>query len=396
MQDFEKALLSVATDAPYNAAMLVRDIGEFELIALLESRIRERNRVQIEKLRALGVEVELEIGDDAAAWRQTSACIVSTTDTMVEGVHFRTDTTPWDELGWKAMTSNSSDVASMGCSPTLALVTLGLRGDIPVGGLGQMYDGMMEACEYAGGAIIGGDVVRSDTFFVTVALEGVCDTGSHVLSRSAARVGDLIGVTGRLGSSAGGLSLLLDAEAGCGVSEEAREHLVEAHNRPMPRVAEGKALREIGVRCAMDVSDGLTADLGKLCAASSVSAVVEVDRLPADDHLKSAFPDRWSEFALGGGEDYEIVFTAGADVMEAVSERLGEGIRVIGRIEEESGMEGNHPHPNLPPSRGKGLSLPPSRERRLSQPSVVKIVDSDGNEIAVGSGGWDHFAGQHG
>ena len=389
MKDFAKALLSAARTRPYNAAMLVRDIGEFELIALLESRIRERNRVQIGKLRTLGMEVELGIGDDAAAWRQTAARIVSTTDTMVEGVHFKTDTTPWGELGWKAMASNSSDVASMGCSPTLALVTLGLRGDVPVEGLLEMYDGMMEEREYAGGAIIGGDVVRSDTFFVTVALEGVCETGSHVLSRSAARVDDLIGVTGRLGSSAGGLALLLDMDTGRGVSDESRVHLIEAHNRPLARVEEGRMLRELGVRCAMDVSDGLTADLGKLCDASGVSAVVEADRLPADSHLKDAFPDRWREFALGGGEDYEIVFTADAEVMEAVSERLGEGVSIIGRIEKGNGVEGGgagHPYPNLPPSRGKGLL----------KPSPVKVVDSNGSEIVVGSGGWDHFAGQHG
>ena len=388
--------LSVDTYAPYNAAMLVRDIGEFELIALLESRIRERNSVQIKKLRALGLEVELGIGDDAAAWRQTSARIVSTTDTMVEGVHFRTDTTPWGELGWKAMASNSSDIASMGCSPTLALVTLGLRGDIPVSGLEQMYDGMMEERQYAGGAIIGGDIVRSDTFFVTVALEGVCEAGSHVLSRSSARVGDLIGVTGHLGCSAGGLALLLDADAGRGVSDEPRAHLILAHNRPRARVAEGGMLRELGVRCAMDVSDGLTADLGKLCTASGVSAVVEADRLPADSYLKGAFPDRWREFALGGGEDYEIVFTADVDVMEVVSERLGDVISIIGRIEEESGMEGSHPHPNPLPSRERGLSLPPPRERGLSRPSPVRILDSDGNDIEIGPGGWDHFAGQHG
>ncbi len=369
--------------APYNADMLVRDIGEFELIALLEERIRGRNRAQIGKLRALGVEVELGIGDDAAAWRQGAARVVSTTDTMVEGVHFRVGATPWRELGWKAMASNLSDVASMGCSPTLALVTLGLRGDIPVSGLVEMYDGMMEACEYAGGAIMGGDVVRSDTFFVTVALEGVCGVESAVMSRSAARAGDLIGVTGRLGSSAGGLALLLDAEAGRGVSEEARAHLVEAHNRPMARVAEGVTLREVGVRCAMDVSDGLTADLGKLCAASGVSAVVEADRLPVDGYLREAFPDRWREFALSGGEDYEIVFTADADVMEAAAERLGEGMRVIGRIEEG---EGGHPHTNLPPSRGKGS---PRAFR-------VRVLDSEGNEIETGSGGWDHFGGRDG
>ena len=394
--------MSAALTRPYNAAMLVRDIGEFELIALLESRIRERNGVQIEKLRALGVEVELGIGDDAAAWRQTSARIVSTTDTMVERVHFKTDMTPWGELGWKAMASNSSDVASMGCSPTLALVTLGLRGDIPVSSLEEMYDGMMEEREYAGGAIIGGDVVRSDTFFVTVALEGVCEAGSHVLSRSAARVGDLIGVTGHLGCSAGGLALLLDPDVGGEVSTESKAHLTRAHNRPLPRVAEGRMLGELGVRCAMDVSDGLTADLGKLCAASEVSAVVEVERLPADSYLKDAFPDRWREFALGGGEDYEIVFTAEADVMEAVSKRLGKGIRVIGRIEKGEGMDGGedgHPYPNLPPSRGKGLlhtPVSPSGERGSSQSAPVRILDADGNDVEIGSGGWDHFSGKHG
>ena len=391
--------MSGVTRAAYNAVMLVRDIGEFELIALLEARIRERNGARIEKLRGVGVEVELGIGDDAAAWRQGAARVVSTTDTMVEGVHFNTDTTPWGELGWKAIASNLSDIASMGCSPTLALVTLGLRGDIPVSSLEKMYDGMMEACEYGGGAIIGGDVVRSDTFFVTVALEGVCGVDTPVMSRRAARVGDLIGVTGRLGRSAGGLALLLDAEAGRGVSDESRAYLIRAHNRPTPRVAEGKALREIGIRCAMDVSDGLTADLGKLCAASGVSAVVEVEKLPVDDHLKRTFPDRWREFALGGGEDYEIVFTADAGIMAKAAERLGEGIRVIGRIEEEGAVGTGHPHPNLPPSRGKGLSHTPEvppRERGFSQSVPVRVLDSEGNEIETGQGGWDHFAGQNG
>ena len=227
-----------------------------------------------------------------------------------------------------------------------------------------MYDGMMDACEYAGGAIIGGDVVRSDTFFVTVALEGVCRPESHVLSRDAARVGDLIGVTGHLGCSAGGLALLMDPGRGRGVSSESRSHLIGAHNRPIPRVAEGRALRDLGVRCAMDVSDGLTADLGKLCAASGVSAVVEVERLPADDYLKNAFPDRWLEFALEGGEDYEIIFTAEAEIMEKAAELPGTRVSVIGRIEEGDGP--------------------------------VRILDANDEVIEVKSGGWDHFAARNG
>ncbi len=353
--------MSAKAIPPYNAPMLVKDIGEFELIALLESRIRERNRVRIGELRNLGLDVELEIGDDAAAWRQSASRVVSTTDTMVEDVHFRRDATPWGDLGWKAMASNLSDIASMGCWPTLALVTLGLGGDIPARGLEEMYDGMMEACEYAGGAIIGGDIVRSSVFFVTVALQGVCDAEGHVMSRAAARAGDLVGVTGRLGRSAGGLALLLYPSAGRGVSFESRKRLIEAHNRPTPRVAEGNALRKLGARCAMDVSDGLIADLGKLCAASGVSATLEVERLPVDQRLKSAFPDRWLDFALGGGEDYELVFTANKDTMESALTQLGERVRVIGEIE-----------------RGDGR---------------VRALDSDGNDVTAKSSGWDHFAG---
>ena len=356
--------LSGTVRAPYNTPMLVRDIGEFELIALLESQIRERNRVQIKRLLPLGVDVELEIGDDAAAWVQRRTRVVSTTDTMVEGVHFETDATPWSDLGWKAMASNLSDIASMGCSPTLALVTLGLRGDIPVQGLRQMYDGMMEACETTGGAIIGGDVVRSETFFVTVAFDGVCRPDAHVMSRAAARAGDLIGVTGHLGCSAGGLALLMNTGAGGDASDGARAHLIGAHNRPQPRVAEGRELRDLGVRCAMDVSDGLTADLGKLCVASGVSATVDADSLPADEYLKETFPGRWLDFALGGGEDYELVFAASPDRMKAAIERLGDRISVIGRIEDGDGS--------------------------------VSILNASGQAIQVKSGGWDHFAARNG
>ena len=89
----------------YNAPMLVRELGEFELIRLLECSTRERNRARIESLRELGIEMELGIGDDAAAWTCRASTVVSTTDTMVEGVHFRTETTGWNDLGWKAMVS---------------------------------------------------------------------------------------------------------------------------------------------------------------------------------------------------------------------------------------------------------------------------------------------------
>ena len=198
--------------------MLVQDVGEFELIDLLESSIRRRNSVRIDALRERGIDLKLGIGDDAAAWTGSAMTVVSTTDTMVDGVHFTTDTTGWRDLGWKAMASNLSDVAAMGCAPTLALVTLGLRGDIHVDGLKAMYSGMMDACEAGGCAIAGGDIVRSDTLFVTVALQGVAGPNEVPLTRSSASEGDALAVTGYLGSSAGGLRLLLDPEEAPSIS----------------------------------------------------------------------------------------------------------------------------------------------------------------------------------
>ena len=343
--------------------MLVRDLGEFELIAALDGAVRERNGALFERLRARGVSVRAGIGDDAAIWEYPAATVVSTTDTMVEGTHFDTRTTGWDDLGWKAMASNLSDVASMGCEPTFALVRLGLRGDIPVDGLQAMYAGMMDACERFGGALVGGDVVRSDAFFVTVALEGIAESGAEVMSRSAARTGDLVAVTGDVGASAGGLRILLDPDAAAsGADAAARRRLVNRHNRPTPRVSEGLALREAGVRCAMDVSDGLTADLAKLCAASGAAAVVRADAVPVDPSLRAAFPDEWLDMALGGGEDYELLICADERTMNAARERLGDGLTVIGEIE----------------------------PRRAGE-ARVRVVGADGAAITVASGGWEHF-----
>ena len=343
--------------------MLVRDLGEFDLIAALDGAVRERNGALFERLRARGVSVRAGIGDDAAAWEYPAATVVSTTDTMVEGTHFDTRTTGWGDLGWKAMASNLSDVASMGCEPTFALVTLGLRGDIPVDGLRAMYAGMMDACERFGGALVGGDVVRSDAFFVTVALEGIAESGAEVMSRSAARTGDLVAVTGDVGASAGGLRILLDPDAAAnGADAAARRRLVNRHNRPTPRVSEGLALREAGVRCAMDVSDGLTADLAKLCAASGAAAVVRADAVPVDPSLRAAFPDEWLDMALGGGEDYELLICADERTMNAAREMLGDGLTVVGEIE---------------PYRAGGAR--------------VRVVGADGAPIEVASGGWEHF-----
>jgi thiamine-monophosphate kinase len=338
-------------------AMQVKDTGEFHIIEKLAGAIAGDNAACIARLDETGFRLRLGIGDDAAAWDAPAGVRVLTTDTMVEGVHFNLGQINWRDLGWKALASNLSDVAAMGCTPLYSLITLGLRGDLPVDGLEEMYRGMAEVNRTCGGAVVGGDIVRSPVFFVTVALEGTTTTaGGPLLTRSAAVVGDRVAVTGSLGCSAGGLRMLTE---GLELAGEPENHLRMVHNRPMPRVAEGLALVGSGVAAAIDISDGLVDDLGKLCRSSGVGALIRADRVPADNHLKLAFPDEWLGLALGGGEEYELLFAAPEEIMDWAIARLETPVTVIGEI--------------------------------VTGPATVRVVDRNGIEIPVDSGGWDHF-----
>ena len=344
--------------------MLVRDIGEVGLIDTLARSIRDRNAAFAERFGGCGFGLRLSIGDDAAAWDSPSGLRVMTTDTMVEGVHFDLGQIRWRDLGWKALAVNLSDIASMGCAPLYSVVTLGLRGDLPVDGLLEMYQGLLDACERCGGAVVGGDIVKSPVFFVTVALEGTAAAGKDddpsnpkILTRHSARPGDQIGVTGNLGCSAGGLKVLTSTDLP--KEGDVFHHLRDAHHRPMPRVSQGMELARHGVLAAMDISDGLVEDLSKMCKASEVGAVIRGDSVPADDILRDAFPEHWLELALGGGEDYELLFTAPSELMSRVASALDVEVSVIGEV-----VEG---------------------------PPGVRVLDRHGNDVSIERGGWDHF-----
>ena len=340
--------------------MLVSDLGEFGLIEL----IRQWTQPPIPGAGAGGENPAYRIavgnGDDAAAAEllRTPLTELYTTDTMVDGVHFTARTTPWRDLGWKALASNISDIAAMGGQPAWALVTLGLPPATPVDKIRELYAGMNEIAAAYGAQIIGGDLVRSPTAFITVALTGVSD--GAVMVRSAARPGHQIAVSGPVGGSAGGLRLLLDAAGGNdGVSPE--HPLVKLHRRPCPHTAAGRILAASGVGAAMDVSDGLAADLGKLGIASGVAARIIVDRVPVIPALKNAYPEDWPSLALYGGEDYVLLFTAPPAVMATAIAGIPDAA-VIGEI-----VDGT--------------------------PGAVEIIGSDGNPVSANSAGWDHFAG---
>ncbi|MCA9880064.1 MAG: thiamine-phosphate kinase, partial [Thermomicrobiales bacterium] len=276
----------------------VSDIGEFGLIALLAAALPPDVR-QSEAL-------QLGIGDDAAVWQPSpGATVVITTDSLVEEIHFRLDWTDWESLGHKALAVNISDLAAMGATPKLAVVTLGLRGSERVADLVALYAGMGDVAHRYGLVIAGGDIVRSPhglALHITALGELL---GGERLTRSGAQPGDIIAVTGTLGASAAGLQLLADADARRRAATA--DLLVQAHLRPEPRVALGQMLREQGATAAMDLSDGLLGDLPKILAASGVAAEIDLRDVPVAAAVRALFPEQWLTFATRGGEDYELL-----------------------------------------------------------------------------------------
>lgn len=336
--------------------MRISDLGEFGLIELVQEWTRTAGP-PAEIGPAAVYRTVVDNGDDAAAVSLIADQVTElyTTDTMVDGIHFTSETTPWRDLGWKVIASNVSDVAAMGGTPTFALVTLGLPVDTLVDDIRELYAGMTEICRQFGTRVIGGDMVRSPVGFITVALTGIASGKPMV--RTAARPGHLVGVTGPVGGSAGGLRAMLEE---ADMSGPGKDRLTIIHRRPRPHVAEGQILVDNGVDSAMDVSDGLADDLAKLCAASGVAATIRAEKVPADPALKSVFAEDWLDLALYGGEDYVLLFTASPEVMGDVIDRLPDSAAIIGEI-----------------TGGK--------------PGTVTVLDAAGNPRLRGGAGWDHF-----
>lgn len=280
----------------------VREIGEFELI----DRLTETLPRAVKGLD----EIELGIGDDAAVWTPVAGhSIVVTTDALVEHVHFRLDWTDWSSLGHKMLAVNLSDIAAMGARPRIATIVLGLTGNELVGDIESLYRGLGALAASHGVVIAGGDVIRVPTdVTLGVTLLGDVPSG-QAMTRAGARPGDLVVVSGSLGASATGMALL-DRGRDPGTTGPL---LIAAHLRPNPRVALGLVLHGHGATAAMDLSDGLLGDLPKILMASGVSAEIDVDQVPVVPAARALFPEEFEQFALAGGEDYELLLTVPPD-----------------------------------------------------------------------------------
>ncbi|MDQ3694187.1 MAG: thiamine-phosphate kinase, partial [Chloroflexota bacterium] len=261
--------------------------------------------------------------------------LVITTDSLVEDIHFRFAWTDWASLGHKALAVNLSDLAAMGARPRLALVTLGLRGNEAVADVVALYQGLGELAERTGTLVAGGDIVRSpEALLIHMTVIGDVPAGP-ALSRSGAREGDIIAVSGTLGASAAGLHLLEQGRSETDSSSMTGPMLIGAHLRPEPRLMLGQRLLQESATAAMDLSDGLFGDLPKLLSASGVAAEVDAAEIPVAASVRALFPDDWLELATRGGEDYELVFTAPPavfDRIQAEADTMGATVTAIGRV----------------------------------------------------------------
>ncbi|WP_062205847.1 thiamine-phosphate kinase [Streptomyces sp. NBRC 109706] len=322
-------------------------LGEFGLIRELTSRISGTPAVR------------LGPGDDAAVVAAPDRRVVASTDILVEGSHFRRDWSTAYDVGRKAAAQNLADIAAMGATPSAVLLGLVVPAELPATWPVELMDGIRDECQVAGAGVAGGDVTRGDSIIVSITALGDL-AGREPVTRTGARPGDLVAVTGWLGWSAAGHAVLSRGF-------RSPRAFVEAHRRPEPPYPAGPAGAALGATAMTDVSDGLIADLGHIAQGSKVRIDIESAALdmPAQmNDIGSAVGVDPLHWVLTGGEDHAIVATFPPET------KLPARWRVIGEVL---------------PSRGRGAPPGPGG---AAPPRIT--VDGAPWEKA---GGWDHFAG---
>lgn len=307
-----------------------------------------------------GVQIVRGIGDDTAVLKVGTQALLWTTDMMVEGVHFRLDLSDPFRLGWKALAVNLSDIAAMGGVPAGALLSCGLPPNLLQAWGEKLVEGFIHCAKEFSCPVVGGDTNRSDRAVLDVSVLG-CVEGEPVL-RSTAKPGHRLFVTGQLGDSRAGLERLL--RDGLEQAEADDPDAVRSHLHPVPRLAAGQFAARHGVSAMMDLSDGLGADLPKLCMASGCGAVVEERLIPVGESAK-----RWASqagqkavlFAAAGGEDYELLIAVPPEKVDTV--RIG--------VESEG-------------------DVPVTEIGYLASEEGIVMAGEDGQRVPLPAG-WEHF-----
>ena len=308
----------------------VSDLGENALLDRIAARLSGGNW----------------LGDDAAVVQAPSSNLLLSVDTVVEGIDFDLSYTTGEDVGWKAIAVNVSDMAAMAGHPSYALASLTLRPDTPMDVFDGILEGLTAAAAEFGLEVVGGDLSGGTEIGLSVSILGASGA-SGVLKRSGARVGQAICVTGTLGAAAAGLQVLRRGMRGSRPETghtEAFERLALRQLRPRPNVGAAKALAGYGASAMMDISDGLAIDLDRLmvasrkgCSITSETVPVDPDALVLGDALSKDVFDPLSA-ALLGGEDFEILCTLDIDRFEAARRAVaaeGSALTSIGVVTPE-------------------------------------------------------------
>jgi thiamine-monophosphate kinase len=267
-------------------------------------------------------EVIVPVGDDCAVLKIGDSTWVAASDMLVSGHHFEDWAAP-EDVGYKAVAVNGSDVAAMGGTPRFVLVSGGAAD--PETAL-RCFEGVMEACERFGVYPLGGDTTRADSLTVDVAILG--ELVAEPVLRSGASQGDLLAVTGELGAAAAGLLALENGRT-------SPERLIRRYLKPEPRLEAGRVAASVGIGAMIDLSDGLSSDVRRVCEQSGVGCRVDLDLLPvqADTRELAESLGRDVEvLAATGGEDYELLISAPEPVLDALAQNVDVPITVIGEV----------------------------------------------------------------
>jgi thiamine-monophosphate kinase len=309
-------------------------MGEFELLA----RVRER-------LPPLGGGVRVGSGDDAAITVPGGATATSV-DALVEGVHFRRDQAALAQIGRKALAVALSDLAAMGAGPGEAYVVLGVPPDLDEDGCLELLDGMLGLAAATGTTLAGGDVTRAAELVLAVTVVGHAAAPELLVTRSGARPGDALVLTGELGGAAAGLLLLERPELASALPAETVKRARTRQLEPRPRLNAGRALAEAGATAMIDLSDGLGGDAVRLSECSAASLTIDADALPLADGVAEVAAAAGLDplrLATSGGEDYELLAALPPgrldDAAAAVEEARETSLIRIGEVGEGEGIE---------------------------------------------------------
>lgn len=312
--------------------MYLKDLGEDRIIKELARKFSSRHPRLIKA-----------IGDDTSVTIQKGGlALLATTDILIEGTHFKRSYTPAYFLGKKALAISISDIAAMGGDPLFFLVSIGLPDDARKDFLDNLYKGIADCASECGAVLAGGNTARlAGRAMVSTTVFGEMPK-NEVVYRSGARPGDIIYVTGTPGDSALGLKVL-GRDGFKKATDGPYKKAALKHLSPTPRVRAGRLLAKARLATSMiDVSDGVALDLKRVLDESGAGAVIEIKRLPLSDELRkylhASRKAKAADFALSGGEDYELLFTSpekNSKKIGAVQKRLGIQITPIGRIVEK-------------------------------------------------------------